>query len=246
MIEQNPCDDRRHFNIWSPNKSCSNLPQLLILGPQKTGSTALHFFLSTHPLMISSKPSRKTFEEVQFFSGKNYYKGLDWYLKFFELPESMKNNSFGKANIVQTNDAQEFIANGTHSLNKNFARIPPPFREGAPYFFEKSSTYFDGENTALRVHSLLPHAKLVIILTSPLKRAYSWYQHMKARNSSVALNFTFNQVITLNVNSQQLSELTMKKLKDLRNRCLNPGTYATHLERWLAYFPSQQVRRLFM
>jgi heparan sulfate N-deacetylase/N-sulfotransferase NDST2 len=24
-------------------------------------------------------------------------------------------------------------------------------------------------------------------------------------------------------------------------RCLNPGRYAHHLERWLSYFPSQQV-----
>lgn len=30
-------------------------------------------------------------------------------------------------------------------------------------------------------------------------------------------------------------------MKDLRNRCLNPGKYAQHLERWLAYYPAQQL-----
>lgn len=32
-----------------------------------------------------------------------------------------------------------------------------------------------------------------------------------------------------------------KALKDLRNRCLNPGKYAQHLEHWLAYYPAQQL-----
>lgn len=32
-----------------------------------------------------------------------------------------------------------------------------------------------------------------------------------------------------------------KALKDLRNRCLNPGKYAQHLERWLTFYPAQQV-----
>lgn len=43
-----------------------------------------------------------------------------------------------------------------------------------------------------------------------------------------------NQVITA-------SDSAPKPLRDLRNRCLNPGKYAQHLERWLAYYPSQQL-----
>lgn len=30
-------------------------------------------------------------------------------------------------------------------------------------------------------------------------------------------------------------------MKDLRNRCLNPGKYAQHLERWLTYYAPQQI-----
>lgn len=30
-------------------------------------------------------------------------------------------------------------------------------------------------------------------------------------------------------------------MKDLRNRCLNPGKYAQHLERWLTYYSPQQL-----
>ena len=37
------------------------------------------------------------------------------------------------------------------------------------------------------------------------------------------------------------SEAEPKALRDLRNRCLNPGKYAQHLERWLACYPPQQL-----
>jgi heparan sulfate N-deacetylase/N-sulfotransferase NDST2 len=132
----NPCLDKRHRAIWAVNKSCDQLPKFLVIGPQKTGSTALYTFLSMHPAIASSFPSPETFEEVQFFNGKNYYKGLDWYMKFFPLPGN----------------------------------------QSRQYLFEKSATYFDGENVPLRVHALLPAVRLVTILISPIRRAYSWYQ----------------------------------------------------------------------
>ncbi len=55
---------------------------------------------------------------------------------------------------------------------------PPP--EGAnaslAYFFEKSATYFESELAPKRVKALIPDARLIAILLSPGKRAYSWYQ----------------------------------------------------------------------
>lgn len=94
-----------------------------------------------HPAIVSNYPSPETFEEIQFFNGKNYYKGnvlhsfisrvlhstktfctgLDWYMSFFPVPK----NSTSK------------------------------------FLFEKSATYFDGELVPRRVHALLPKAKLV-------------------------------------------------------------------------------------
>lgn len=147
-----------------------------------------------HPTIVSNYPSADTFEEIQFFNGKNYYKGLDWYMNFFPVP---KNSS-------------------------------------PSYMFEKSATYFDGELVPMRAHALLPAAKLVTILISPIKRAYSWYHHIRAHKSSIALNYSFYDVITA-------SEKAPKPLRELRNRCLNPGAYAQHLERWFSHYSPQQV-----
>uniref|UniRef100_T1JKB2 [heparan sulfate]-glucosamine N-sulfotransferase n=1 Tax=Strigamia maritima TaxID=126957 RepID=T1JKB2_STRMM len=193
-IWMNPCEDKRHRELWGTNKSCEQLPRFLVIGPQKTGTTALYTFLSMHPAIISNYPSPETFEEVQFFNGKNYYKGLDWYMSFFPVPE----NSTAK------------------------------------FLFEKSATYFEGELIPMRAHALLPRAKLVTILVSPAKRAYSWYQHMRSHQDPVALNNSFYAIVTANDSSP-------KPLRELRNRCLLPGTYAIHLERWLNYYSTNQL-----
>ncbi|KAK2725532.1 bifunctional heparan sulfate N-deacetylase/N-sulfotransferase-like [Artemia franciscana] len=191
----NPCDDPRHMKIWSQDKTCHQLPRFLVIGPQKTGTTALYSFLSMHPAIKSNFHSNETFEEIQFFNGKNYYKGIDWYMKFFPTP----------------------MDNSTDDV-----------------LFEKSATYFDGELVPKRAHALLSKAKIIAILIPPSKRAYSWYHHMRARNDSAALNYTFYQVLTA-------SDKSPKPLRDLQYRCLSPGMYAQHLDRWLNYYPPQQI-----
>ncbi|XP_037879699.1 bifunctional heparan sulfate N-deacetylase/N-sulfotransferase [Glossina fuscipes] len=191
----NPCDDPRHRKIWSKSKNCDSLPKFLVIGPQKTGTTALYTFLSMHSSIASNVPSPDSFEEIQFFNGKNYYRGLDWYMDFFPM-----------------------------DTNASTIR----------YMFEKSATYFDGETVPKRAHALLPHAKIVTILISPAKRAYSWYQHQRAHSDAIANNYSFYQVITA-------ADTAPKALRDLRNRCLNPGKYAQYLERWLSYYTAQQL-----
>jgi len=81
----NPCKDKRHVAIWHQNSSaCKKFPKLIIIGPQKTGSTALYTYLKLHPLYASSRITPlTTFEETQFFTNKNYYRGIDWLVLFY-------------------------------------------------------------------------------------------------------------------------------------------------------------------
>ncbi|KAG7465177.1 hypothetical protein MATL_G00173560 [Megalops atlanticus] len=190
---QDPCEDKRHKDIWSKEKTCDRFPKLLIIGPQKTGTTALYLFLGMHPDLTSNYPSKETFEEIQFFNGHNYHKGIDWYMEYFPLPSNTSSD----------------------------------------FYFEKSANYFDSEVAARRAAALLPKAKIITILINPADRAYSWYQHQRAHDDPVALKYTFHDVITAPHDAPI-------KLRVLQNRCLVPGWYATHLERWLNhYHPSQ-------
>lgn len=187
----NPCIDKRHKEIWSTEKSCSKLPSFIIAGPQKSGTTALHYFLKLHPNLVASLPSPKTFEEIQFFNDVNYFKGLDWYMDFFPQP-------------------------GNDTL-----------------LYEKSATYFDQIQAPKRAHALLPDNYIVVVLIDPAKRAYSWYQHMRAHADPTALEFTFYDVIR----SRRKNSL----ITGLQRRCLDPGFYTDHLERWLEYYPPNQL-----
>ncbi|XP_069487167.1 bifunctional heparan sulfate N-deacetylase/N-sulfotransferase 4 isoform X2 [Ambystoma mexicanum] len=191
---QNPCDDRRHRDIWSRDKTCNRLPTFFVIGPQKTGTTALYLFLLMHPSITSNLPSPKTFEELQFFSGNNYHKGIDWYMDFF----------------------------------------PPNSNATSDFLFEKSATYFHSEEAPKRVGALVPKAKVITILIDPSDRAYSWYQHQRAHMDRAALKFTFYEVITA-------GQQAPPELQTLQQRCLVPGWYAVHIERWLTYFPASQL-----
>lgn len=59
-------------------------------------------------------------------------------------------------------------------------------------------------------------------------------QHQRAHDDPVALKYSFHDVITA-------SHDAPVKLRVLQNRCLVPGWYAIHLERWLNYYHSSQV-----
>ncbi|XP_008590405.1 PREDICTED: bifunctional heparan sulfate N-deacetylase/N-sulfotransferase 3 [Galeopterus variegatus] len=191
---QNPCDDKRHRDIWSKEKTCDRLPKFLVIGPQKTGTTALYLFLVMHPSIISNSPSPKTFEEVQFFNRNNYHRGIDWYMDFFPVPSNV------------TTD----------------------------FLFEKSANYFHSEEAPKRAASLVPKAKIITILIDPSDRAYSWYQHQRSHEDPAALKFSFYEVISAGPRAPS-------ELRALQKRCLVPGWYASHIERWLVYFPPFQM-----
>ncbi|KAB0407281.1 hypothetical protein E2I00_019036, partial [Balaenoptera physalus] len=191
---QNPCDDKRHRDIWSKEKTCDRLPKFLVIGPQKTGTTALYLFLVMHPSILSNSPSPKTFEEVQFFNRNNYHRGIDWYMDFFPVPSNV------------TTD----------------------------FLFEKSANYFHSEEAPKRAASLVPKAKIITILIDPSDRAYSWYQHQRSHEDPAALKFSFYEVISAGPRASS-------ELRALQKRCLVPGWYASHIERWLIYFPPFQL-----
>uniref|UniRef100_A0A3B3BE32 Bifunctional heparan sulfate N-deacetylase/N-sulfotransferase 1 n=1 Tax=Oryzias melastigma TaxID=30732 RepID=A0A3B3BE32_ORYME len=91
---QDPCEDKRHKDIWSKEKTCDRFPKLLVIGPQKTGTTALYLFLGMHPDLTSNYPSKETFEEIQFFNGHNYHRGIDWYMEYFPLPSNTSSDYY--------------------------------------------------------------------------------------------------------------------------------------------------------
>lgn len=281
---QNPCHDKRHMAIWHPDKHkfCSIDSTILIVGPQKTGTTALHTFLLLNPLFKTSPVSEQDFEEVQFFNDKHYWRGSDWYFGRLLSSNSSSSSLLATTNLIddvrrvkQANDKINLIdrirqaatkpTTGSDSRGSNSA----DHRSGASghntnkncnyYYVDKSATYFDDPKAVRRASSLLPDAYIIILLIDPADRAYSWYQHIKAHGDPVANEFTFDEIIMHSnpaldaatgdhYNQQDNGNSTSSRstsqagaIRALRQRCLHPGYYSSHLSQWLAYYPSRRI-----
>ena len=73
-----------------------------------------------------------------------------------------------------------------------------------------------------RVYETIPDAIIVVIITDPGKRAYSWYQHQKAHGDKIAVENSFYDVISSD------SGVT----SSLRSECLERGREAVECKRY--------------
>ncbi|HEV2776907.1 MAG TPA: sulfotransferase [Solirubrobacteraceae bacterium] len=61
-----------------PRDETPRLPDFLIIGAAKAGTTSLHYYLSQHPQVSMSSP-----KETNFFTRDDYVDALDWYMSCF-------------------------------------------------------------------------------------------------------------------------------------------------------------------
>ena len=65
------------------------LPNLVVIGSQKCGTTALHSYLSRHPDIAMSTP-----KELDFFvAERNWSRGVDWYRDHFDPAAAVRGES---------------------------------------------------------------------------------------------------------------------------------------------------------
>lgn len=113
------------------------LPNALIIGGMKCGTTTLNSWLRSHPEVAFS-----AIKEIHYFD-QNYDKGEGWYRSFFPIWEMWT---------------------------------------GAKCVIEATPAYlFRASVVAPRMHSLVPSARLILMLRDPVKRAISHYGH-RVRN----------------------------------------------------------------
>lgn len=63
-------------------------PNLFVIGAMKCGTTSLHEYLDRHPDIGMSR-----LKEINFFSGENAEKPMDWYLSHFDLSKPVRGES---------------------------------------------------------------------------------------------------------------------------------------------------------
>ncbi len=175
------------------------LPDAVIIGAQKCGTSSLHNYLTQHPGVIP--PLRK---EVHYFD-VNFKRGESWY-------------------------RAHFGRQGERGLN-----------------FDASPYYLFHPLVAERMHALLPHAKLIVLLRDPVRRAYSQYWHERDKKRE---RLSFEDALEAEPERVDAADrkLANGEIEASREHQIHSyvarGRYADQLERWLALYPRQQLLAL--
>ncbi len=182
------------------------LPDYLVIGAMKAGTTMFYEWLVTHPL---APPAVE--KEVHFFDF-HFPQGQTWYRS--QLPTERQRDRLsaeaGRRAVVG---------------------------EGSP-------TYLFHPLAARRAYSLVPDAKLLVLLRNPVSRAYSHYQ-TSIRHDWEALPFEDaidREPLRLDgqVDALLMDEKHHRSFPRYRWSYLSMGQYAEQLESWLRYFPREQ------
>lgn len=173
------------------NAGSRALPDFLILGAQKAGTTSLFNYLCQHPQIIGAVP-----KEVMFFTAQ-FDRGEHWYRRHF--PKQAYTRKVGML------------------------------------CGEATPTYLYSMDAAQRGASMLPNAKLIVLLREPASRAVSHYYH-QAR-SGVETR-TIDEVFSV----ENIARWEAGDCPDLHARYyFKWSDYATGLEQWLKHYSREQL-----
>ena len=151
------------------------LPNLVIVGAEKCGTSALHFYLDRHPEVFMSQP-----KELRFFS-QEWERGVEWYASHFA---EARTPVAGEASPQYTSH---------------------PFRPHVPE----------------RMSSVIPDAKLVLLVRDPLDRILSSWLGKRAIGDF-----------------HPLAEAVRPSMD---NEYVAKSAYATQLEQYLPYYDLDRI-----
>lgn len=191
-------------HLWrSATAPVRTLPDFLIIGAQKCGTTFLYQLLVQHPRV---KPA--FVKEVHYFD-LNFGKGDNWYRSHFPL---------------RVRKTRTYITG-----------------EASPY-------YLFHPHAARRASTVVPGAKLIVLLRNPVDRAYSHYQHQVKRVTEEAREtLTFEEAIEAEESllpaevNKMLEDENYKSLGHRTRSYLSRGRYMDQLLVWTRYFPKRQM-----
>lgn len=182
------------------------MPDFLILGAQKSGSSSIYEYIVQHPQII---PPRK--KEAHYFD-VFYHRGLRWYRSQF-LP----------------------IAEREARLRQSGRRL---------LTFDDTPDYIFHPQCALRAASLVPNARLILLVRDPVTRAFSHYWH-EVRQGHEKLSF--DEAIERETErlAGEYERIETNPLEYRHNfmHCsyLERGKYADQLDRWMKFFPREHL-----
>ena len=173
------------------------LPDFIIVGAAKSGTTSLYHYISSHPNLYMSIP-----KEINFFSSQ----------------EINKQNLYYNYHSVDSLD----------EYKKYFQKA-----KNSSVIGEGSVSYLFYPSVPERIKELLPDVKILILLRSPVERAFSHYL-MDYRMGLI--NCSFEDVV--------YRRSTDKKINLFFQQYIELGLYHDQVKRYLDVFGRERVKIL--
>jgi len=207
-------DDGRKLVGRNPGRG-RMLPDFIIIGAAKSGTTTLYGSLAEHPFVrpcSTTDPHFLKTKEVHYFD-YGFYRGEDWYRSHFPL----------------RSDAAQFT--------REHGR---PFLTG-----EGSPSYISHLWAPKRIRERLPEVKLIAVFRSPVDRAYSQFQMSRKEGVEPLESFeeaVDREDERLRPEVERMAASPRYNSWDFG--CwsyLARSRYAEQVERWLEHFPGEQI-----
>lgn len=192
------------------------LPDFLIIGAKRGGTTSLYRYLAQHPDVLPLFPSARSFPMREDRKGVHYFdshhdRGLTWYRSHFALApyRSLLARQRGRKTVTG---------------------------EASPY-------YLFHPQAAGRAAVELPEAKLIVLLRNPVERAYS---HWRERRRERAETLEFAEALAIEPSRLEgehqrlLDDPGYRSLAHEHQSYLTQSLYLEPLSVWLAAFPRGQ------
>jgi len=173
-------------NKWlAPSKII--LPDFVICGAMKCGTSTLHAMLNQHPDIFIPK------KEVHFFDLDNPLQHADF-------------NFFNDSNW-QTHDLNKNSGEYWQWYSQQFSSA-----KKGQVIGEDSTTYLASPLAAKRISMQNKEIKLIVMLRQPSKRAYSQYWHLVRSGRAI---YNFEDTLQLNPNSVLNRSMYLTQIKSL-------------------------------
>ncbi len=192
-----------------------NLPDVIIGGTQKSGTTSLYNYLSVHPQMIASSG-----KEVAFFDWKIHHgKDINWYKSCFKTIGSRKNKLFFEAtpNYIYHPEVPGLVKQFAPDVKLIFT-----FREPVARAFSAWNMYKDFFNSGRSSRFLL---RRLPNEPNPI------YTHLFENRNVFP---TFREAIDIELD-------LMKNRGPSEPAILRKGLYAQQLKNWFPHFDKSNI-----
>ena len=187
------------------------LPNFLIIGAQKAGTTTLYHLLRGHPAIFMPEVKEPGF----------FIRGFPDPVRF----QTLRRPDDGRtATTIGSRGA-------AWSTLEEYAALFEPGAE-LPLRGEASTPYLPSPYAARRIAEVLPDIRLIVLLRDPVERAFSAYTYNLSRGTEPAP--TFAEAVASELRGERDDWV-------YGWRYLYTGRYAEHLRRYLDLFPRERL-----